>query len=143
MAQSVDSHVITSEQKDTYLGEETFIQGCVKAEGPFGCNAQVSGALVHMPRTQSADVPLWVGPKARIIGTIIAKRVVIHGRVEGEIYASEHVRISNYGHVTGKVFCKGLQLDYGGVLNGESTTHMKNLDELIEKKLQKILKIKK
>jgi cytoskeletal protein CcmA (bactofilin family) len=103
------------------LSEETRVKGIFICNEDLFFNASLEGTLSN----DNATSVLIIGPKAKIKGKIIAHRVVVHGYVEGDIYAHELVHLSSMAFVTGKVIAQKLKMDFGAVIQGESRTGIK------------------
>ena len=69
--------MFVSRRGKTVIGDGLKIEGSVTADGLIEVNGQIEGNL-HC-------TSLVVSPKAQIVGSITAERVVVNGRVEGPI----------------------------------------------------------
>jgi len=89
-----------SRRDGTVIGEGLKIVGSVTAEGLVEVNGQIEGDL-HCPS-------LIVSPKAQIVGSITAERVVVDGRVEGPIQGGDVV-LKSQAHVVGDIHHQSLE----------------------------------
>jgi cytoskeletal protein CcmA (bactofilin family) len=78
----------------TVIGDGLKIVGNVTAEGLIEINGQIEGDL--------QCTSLIVSPKAQIVGSITAERVVVNGRVEGPIQGGDVV-LKSQAHVVGDI----------------------------------------
>ena len=94
----------------------------VTAEGLVEVNGQIEGD-VHC-------TSLTVSPKAQIVGSITAERVVVAGRVEGPIQGGDVV-LKSQGHVVGDIRHQSLTIEKGAYFDGRaSQAHGSNGSEL-------------
>jgi cytoskeletal protein CcmA (bactofilin family) len=56
---------------------------------------------------------------ATINGDILARRIIVGGKVEGNIRAAERVEIGSTGKVRGDIFTNSLSVMEGGEFNGK------------------------
>ena len=69
-----------------------------------------------------ANGSLTVGPNGTIKADIVAREVVVRGRVEGKIAGKERVQLWNTGHVSGEIQTQRLAIEDGAVLRGKVET---------------------
>lgn len=81
----------------TTIGQGVVIEGDVKGGEDFVIDGQVDGTI-ELP-----EHVLTVGPTGRVTVQLSAKSVVVLGKVEGSIQASELVRIGETGSVEGAI----------------------------------------
>lgn len=129
---------LLSDWPDQSLQESTVVRGVMRSETSLFFNAQLEGTLVHATQVHDSDSVLVIGPKARVRGKILAKHVIVHGYVEGDILASEFLHISSMGFVTGNVTARKIRVDYGGVIQGMSKSNATQVDELITQELSRM-----
>ena len=88
------------------------IVGDVTAEGLIEVNGQIEGNL-HC-------TSLIVYPKAQIVGSITAERVVVNGRVEGPIQGGDVV-LKSQAHVVGDIRHQSLTIEKGAYFDGRAS----------------------
>jgi cytoskeletal protein CcmA (bactofilin family) len=96
----------------TVIGNGLKIVGNVTAEGLVEVNGQIEGD-VHC-------TSLIVSPKAQIVGSITAERVVVNGRVEGPIQGGEVV-LKSQAHVVGDIRHQSLTIEKGAYFDGRAS----------------------
>jgi cytoskeletal protein CcmA (bactofilin family) len=64
------------------------------------------------------DRNLTVGKKGQVNAEIHAKTIEVRGRVDGDLYATEVIRLFATSTVNGNIFCKRIVMDDGAVFNG-------------------------
>jgi cytoskeletal protein CcmA (bactofilin family) len=100
-----------SRRGGTVIGNGLKIVGNVTAEGLVEVNGQIEGDL-HC-------TSLIVSPKAQIVGSITAERVVVNGRVEGPIQGGEVV-LKSQAHVVGDIHHQSLTIEKGAYFDGRA-----------------------
>ena len=95
----------------TVIGDGLKILGNVTADGLVEVNGQIEGDL-HC-------TALIVSPKAQIVGTITAERVVVNGKVEGPIQGGEVV-LKSQAHVVGDIHHQSLSIEKGAYFDGRA-----------------------
>jgi cytoskeletal protein CcmA (bactofilin family) len=69
-----------------------------------------------------ANGSLTVGPNGTVKADVVAREVIVRGRIEGKIAGRERVQLWNTGHVTGEVQTQRLAIEDGAVLRGKVET---------------------
>lgn len=82
--------------------------GTVQVEGTVEGRVKVAGTVT-------------VTETGRIIGPVEAEAVYVAGRVEGNISATDHLRLERSGMIEGDVTSVSFVIEEGGCLNGRST----------------------
>ncbi len=98
---------------ETIVGNESTITGELNIKGTLRVDGIVEGDIF-------AD---WVivGESGRIHGNVKSRGVVVGGRVEGNLEASEIVELKGKGEVTGEICTVKLAMSEGAVFDGRST----------------------
>ena len=95
----------------TVIGDGLKILGSVTADGLVEVNGQIEGDL-HC-------TALMVSPKAQIVGSITAERVVVNGKVEGPIQGGDVV-LRSQAHVVGDIHHQSLTIEKGAYFEGRA-----------------------
>ena len=95
----------------TVIGDGLKILGNVTADGLVEVNGQIEGNL-HCNS-------LIVSPKAHIVGSITAERVVVNGKVEGPIQGGEVV-LKSQANVVGDIHHQSLTIEKGAYFDGRA-----------------------
>lgn len=93
------------------LGPGTVIEGCFKFDSPV----RIDGTLTGNVESSSA---LIVGEQAIVEGDIKVGSLIVLGKVNGTIAASELLEICNSGRVEADVTTKRIAIEEGGVFLG-------------------------
>ena len=96
----------------TTIGKGVVIEGEVKGGEDLVIDGKVDGTI-ELPQHV-----LTVGPTGRVNAQLSAKSVVVLGKVNGSIQASELVRIGDAGSVEGAVSAPRLAMADGAQLQG-------------------------
>ncbi len=85
---------------ELFSGQETLIEGLVE------------GRVVVVGHR------LTVGPKARVVGPVVAQELVLMGSIEGDVEVQGKVEIHKDGHLEGDVHCLAIRIDEGAFYQG-------------------------
>ncbi len=95
----------------TLIGLNSDFRGELNTKGELRIEGSIHGPV-------SADSVI-LGQAATVKGEITAKRVIVEGRVEGNLKAKEFVEIKSTGKVFGEIFTDKIRIMEGGVVNGK------------------------
>ncbi len=101
---------------ESLIGPRTVIRGDVEFAGGLHVDGQVHGSLVADP---SGDGTLMLSDKGLIEGQVRAPHVVINGRMNGDIYASERIELAANARVHGNIHYKLLEMAAGAQVTGQ------------------------
>lgn len=96
----------------TYIGPNTTLNGEIHADYSIHVDGLVSGELIC-----NGDV--IIGESCTLTGLITAKNVIVSGRVNGNIHASNGLEIKATGYVEGDIKGSTLSVEEGGVYKGK------------------------
>ena len=99
------------EKLKSFLGTQSELQGELKIKGILRLDGAVSGKI-------EADQVI-LSETAVIRGEILAKRIIVGGKVEGTLKATELLEIGKKGIVQGEIFAKKLIVMEGSEFNGQ------------------------
>ncbi|MDY6839195.1 MAG: polymer-forming cytoskeletal protein [Thermodesulfobacteriota bacterium] len=101
--------------KDKKAGLSIIDKGC-KVKG----TAHVEGKLIvigTLEGTLEGDTVV-TAQGSHVMADVKVREMVIGGKFEGDVTAYENVRLLKTGEFTGKVFCRNIDVEPGGQLNG-------------------------
>lgn len=104
-------HSRNAEKLRSFVGAESEFRGEIKVRGTLRMDGLVTG------RVQADEVIL--SEAATIKGDILARRIIVGGKVEGNIRAAERVEIGSKGKVRGDICTNSLSVMEGGEFNGK------------------------
>jgi cytoskeletal protein CcmA (bactofilin family) len=94
------------------LGENSKINGNVESPGTVFIDGIIIGNV--------DGVKVILGEHSYISGNIKAGAIIIGGKIDGLVTATEKVEIKATGHLTGDITTKTLSIAEGGIFNGVS-----------------------
>ena len=100
-----------ADKLESVLGSNSNFKGELKVDGTLRVDGTVDGQLEadHVILTESAMVK----------GAIKAKKIIIGGKIDGNVRAQELVEIKSKGKVLGDIFAPKLAIIEGGEVNGK------------------------
>ncbi len=100
-----------TDKLESFLGSNSNFKGELNVKGTLRVDGTVDGQLEadHVILSESAMVK----------GTIKAKKIIIGGKMEGNVSAQELVEIKSKGEVLGDIFTRKLTIIEGGEVNGK------------------------
>jgi cytoskeletal protein CcmA (bactofilin family) len=96
---------------NSFLGEDAVFRGEIQTKGTLRVDGEFDGTL-------QADTVI-VGEKARIKGKIVAKSVIVNGRIEADSIDAKSVTIQTKGQVYGEVRTPNIVIFEGGIFEGK------------------------
>jgi len=105
--------VRTDGKLDTIIGKGTRIEGTLTVEGATRIDGYVSGKII------SNDV-VTIGPEGEVNAEIKAKAIILGGRVQGNLEASEKIELQTKSELKGDLVAKSLLVEHGAVFQGSS-----------------------
>lgn len=100
---------------DTLIGKSVRVQGNVQFRGGLHIDGSIGGNVFADPDTAAM---LSVSEHGQIDGSIDAPQVVLNGRVNGDIVASERLVLGAKARVLGNVHYGAIELALGAEVNG-------------------------
>jgi cytoskeletal protein CcmA (bactofilin family) len=97
----------------TIIGKGTKIEGTINIEGATRIDGTVSGKLI-------ANDIVTVGSTGIVKAEIRARSIVVGGRVEGNLIASEKVELQAKSELVGDITSKSLLVEHGAIFHGNS-----------------------
>jgi cytoskeletal protein CcmA (bactofilin family) len=94
------------------LGKSVIIKGEVSGSEDLYLDGQVEGAI------DLKGNRLTLGPNGRVKANINARSAVIHGKLEGNITASDRVDLKQSAIVTGDIVTQRISIDEGAFFKG-------------------------
>lgn len=96
------------------------INGTLSSRGRLIIKGTIKGTLI--------GETMIIAPEGAVYADTKATDITVAGKFEGNLQASEALTILSTGNCTGKVICKDLIVEAGGILNAEVTcTTVKSL----------------
>ena len=100
---------------DALIGPQVVIRGDVEFAGGLYVEGKVIGKLIA---TEGAQAVLTIAENGVIEGQVVASTVVISGRMDGDVHASERVELTASARVNGNVHYQVVEMAAGAQLTG-------------------------
>jgi cytoskeletal protein CcmA (bactofilin family) len=100
-----------NKQLESFIGSGTEFQGELKVKGTLRVEGQFDG------KVNAAWIIL--GETGVIKGQVSARKMIIGGKVEGNLWGQETIEIKATGKVFGDIFAKKISIAEGAKLNGK------------------------
>lgn len=99
----------------TLIAANTRIEGDVHFSDQLQIQGQVMGNVLAEP---DADARVEVSGQGAVFGDIRVPKVVINGRVKGDIHASHQLELASEARIQGNVHYQMIQMDMGARVDG-------------------------
>ena len=96
----------------TMIGKSVLIRGELSSGEDLYIDGTIEGTVAL------TDSRLTIGPNARVLADVIARDVVIHGRLEGNIKATGRVELRQTAQVTGNILTARLSVEEAATITG-------------------------
>lgn len=100
---------------DSLIGAETRIEGNLSFSGGLRVDGEVIGNVIAKLGKPST---LVLSEHGRISGEINATHLMVNGKVEGPVRATEYLELQSKARVVGDVQYKTLEIQLGAVVEG-------------------------
>ncbi len=100
-----------TEKLESFIGANTDFQGGLNVKGTLRVDGRVDGKL-------NAECVI-LGETAVVKGEVTGKKIIVGGKVEGNLRAQEVVEIKSKGKVLGDIFTNKFSVMGGGEFNGK------------------------
>lgn len=98
--------------QQAHLGKSVMIKGEVSGSEDLYLDGQVEGSI------DLKGNRLTLGPNGRVKANIAARSAVIHGKLEGNITATDRVDLKQSAVVTGDIVTQRISIDEGAFFKG-------------------------
>ena len=107
--------VMDQEKFDTLIGRHAEIHGCLKLKE----SVRIDGKLVgNIEAPNDASISVVIGPTGEVMGDVLASRIIVAGRVSGNIHAFDRVEVMASAWVQGDIRYASLAVEHGAKLLG-------------------------
>ena len=102
----------TAQREMTLISKSVVIKGEVSCSEDIYVDGQVEGTI------DPKGYRLTIGPNGRVKANITARAVVVLGRLEGNIQASDRVDLKQSATVVGNIVTQRISIDEGVTIKG-------------------------
>src|SRR5271169_717060 len=99
------------------IGKSVVIKGELSGSEDLYLDGQVEGSIALKGNS------LTVGPNGQVKGSVEAKGVVVQGKLEGNVQASDRVELRKSAVVTGDISTQRISIEEGAYLKGKVDIH--------------------
>jgi cytoskeletal protein CcmA (bactofilin family) len=99
----------------TVITPGTVISGEIRGQGDLLLEGQLTGNI-------DIDGLLFIGKKGSFKGEAQIANMIIEGRVEGQIRATDKIEIRSSGHILGNIVCQKIAIAEGAFFDGKIKT---------------------
>ena len=103
----------TSKAEFAHIGKSVVIKGQLSGSEDLFVDGIVEGTIELQGNN------LVIGPNGKVRAAVNAKGVVVQGRLEGDIHATERVELRKSGSMIGDVFTQRVAIEDGAYLKGK------------------------
>ncbi|MBR0031237.1 MAG: polymer-forming cytoskeletal protein [Treponema sp.] len=113
----VDLFDLEEDDFDTVLADDIVFSGNIKFTKPFMIRGKVFGSI-----NATSDLVVDSGAEVRLDADgVVADRILVRGRVEGNIVAKKLVFVASTGSVKGDITASQVVLEPGSMFSGRCT----------------------
>jgi cytoskeletal protein CcmA (bactofilin family) len=94
------------------VGAKISIRGTIISRGDVYLNGEVEG------KVEAVNSTVTVGPNAKVVANLEAKKVVVVGNVDGNIKATDVIEVQKTGSVTGDLVTSRIAVEDGAYFKG-------------------------
>lgn len=116
----------------TLISRSTEIVGDLKFSGALEVEGKIKGNIIANP---DAPAEIRIRESGYVQGEIKVPTVIINGKVEADVYSSEHIELAAKARVVGNVYYNQIEMVMGSEVNG-SLCH-RTTEELKPKQIEK------
>jgi cytoskeletal protein CcmA (bactofilin family) len=106
---------IRSSKIDTLIGQSIELEGDLNFSGGLHLDGKING---NVAAENGSNSVLVVSEQGQISGDVSVPYAVINGTINGNVYASEKLELSNKACITGNVHYNVLEMASGASVNG-------------------------
>ena len=109
------SMATNSEKFDTIVGRTTTIQGNMVLLDSIRIDGRVLGNIESAP---DCKIAVAIGPTGEVTGDVKAHRVMVAGKVFGNIHAADRVELQKDSSIQGDISYGSIAVEHGAKLSG-------------------------
>ena len=116
---------------NTLIGNGSFVRGDLKVNGFIRIDGDIAGNL-------ETDGAVIISEKARILGNVTAKSIIVGGIIIGDITAKDGIKLLSSSAVIGNIMSRRVQMEDKVIFHGHciSIENEENYEKSLESFLQ-------
>ena len=103
---------------DTPVGAKTELKGDIVFTGGLRIDGKIRGNITAQGEGNST---LVLSEHAEVIGNVTVPHMIVNGKIEGDVSASERIELQNRAEIIGDVSYKVIEIAAGAFINGVLT----------------------
>ena len=107
--------VMGQEKFDSFIGPHAEVHGCLKLHESVRIDGKVVG---NIEAPKDAAISVVIGPDAEILGDVVASRIIVAGKVSGNLHGFERVELMASALVQGDIKYTSMAVEHGARLLG-------------------------
>jgi len=107
--------VMGQEKFETIIGRHTEIHGLLRLQESVRIDGKVVG---NIEAPNDATISVVIGPEGEVQGDVLASRIIVAGKVSGNIHALERVELMASALVQGDIKYASMAVEHGARLLG-------------------------
>lgn len=107
--------VLHPEKFDTLIGRQAEIHGCLKLHESVRIDGKVVG---NIEGPDDVGISVVIGPSGEVQGDVMASRILVAGKVSGNIHAFDRVEIMASALIQGDIKYASMAVEHGARLLG-------------------------
>lgn len=111
-------------QEGTVIGRNIRFKGEITGDEDLYLDGAIEGSV------QTPGHTVTVGPNGQVKATILARQVIIEGKVHGRVEATERVHIAGSGSMNGEIATPVIAIQEGAWFYGSLDTRSRTADAL-------------
>ena len=100
---------------DTLVGAKTELKGDIVFTGGLRIDGKIRGNITAQGEGNST---LVLSEHAEVIGNVTVPHMIVNGKIEGDVSASERIELQNRAEIIGDVSYKVIEIAAGAFING-------------------------
>ena len=100
---------------DTLVGAKTELTGDIVFTGGLRIDGKIRGNITAQGEGNST---LVLSEHAEVIGNVTVPHMIVNGKIEGDVSASERIELQNRAEIIGDVSYKVIEIAAGAFING-------------------------
>ena len=100
---------------DTLVGAKTELKGDIVFTGGLRIDGKIRGNITAQGEGNST---LVLSEHAEVIGNVTVPHMIVNGKIEGDVRASERIELQSKAEIIGNVSYKVIEIAAGAFING-------------------------